>query len=101
MSADNWAVCPRCARRHRDKLRAGAAKVAEAYGKVSVEEWDRMRAEQAEREDVGIDASFREDYEFYGAEDGSVVASYSGCCVHCGLSLSFTNTHDIAGVEDD
>jgi hypothetical protein len=43
------------------------------------------------RERAGIYASeaertFREDYEFYGAETGEVTARYRGRCTVCGLS---------------
>ena len=100
MSADNWAQCPRCVKRHEKALREGAARVAEAYGKVPLEEWDRMRDWQSEAESELIRETFREDYEFYGAEDGEVVASYSGSCSECGLSLSFTDRHPIEGVDE-
>lgn len=99
MSADNWAVCPRCAKRHEAALVEGSERVAEAYGKVTVEEWDRMRAEQREAEQKVPERTFREDYEFYGAEDGEVVANYSGSCTACGLTLNFVDHHAIEGID--
>lgn len=100
MSADNWAICPRCHRRHFEKLRAGAERVKAAYGQVPVEDWDQMRTQQEEAEATPLQATFREDYEFYGAEKGEVISSYSGRCTACGLSLHFTDHHLIDGVNE-
>ena len=99
MSADNWTTCPRCTRRREEKLRASAIKVAEAYGKVPVEEWDAMRSAQSDAEAEGQEHTLREDYEFYGADEGEVVSSYSCSCTKCGLHLSFTNHHPIEGID--
>lgn len=35
----------------------------------------------------GGEYNFREDYEFYGAESGTLKFYYSGLCSDCGLSL--------------
>ena len=99
MSADNWATCPRCEKRRTNELRESAAKVARAYGKVPVEEWDQMRKEQADAEQVRPERTFREDYEFFGAEDGVVTASYRGNCMICGLTLEFEDRRVIPGVD--
>jgi hypothetical protein len=44
--------------------------------------------------------TFREDYEIYGAEDGTVTVTYSGSCQSCGLSLSFRDDREIPGVTE-
>lgn len=98
MSADNWAICPRCRARAAAVKDALIAKLAEAYGKVPVEEFDALRAEAEEPLHLENLQTFREDYEFYGAEDGVVTASYSGSCKTCGLSLSFKDEHPIPGL---
>ena len=99
MSADNWARCPRCTIRERRRLDARAAEVAKLYGSVPVEDFDKARndldAEQRAFEKRPY--TFREDYEFYGAEEGVITASYSGHCEKCGLSLSFKDEHPIPG----
>lgn len=68
MSADNWAYCPRCQK-----------------------EEDRNLRDEYERPE------FREDYEIYGAESGTVCISYSGRCNSCGLSVSWEDSHPIEG----
>ena len=35
------------------------------------------------------DTTFREDYEFYGAETGTVSYTYSGYCRECELLVTF------------
>lgn len=97
MSADNWAQCPRCTAVGEAKLQARDAAVRASYGKVPVAEFDNARRQLAvdkasfERRDP----TFREDYEIYGAETGSITVSYSGECRECGLRLSFTERHPI------
>lgn len=90
MSASNWAICPRCLARAREAEAAQLAAVMDSYGKVPVDEFDRARAEvkPVDPEDF---RNFREDYEIYGAETGTVEVSYSGHCGTCGLGLDFTD----------
>lgn len=73
--------------------------IALMYGKVPVEEFDNARRVLAlsRKNFDNEDPTFREDYEFYGAADGAVTASYSGKCTKCGLELKFKDTHPISG----
>ena len=87
MSASRWTTCPRCS------AEAHAAKAAQheaaraAYGVLPIEEFERLRAEADKP--IKIDETVREDYEFYGFEDGLVRARYKGACMKCGLEASF------------
>jgi hypothetical protein len=65
---------------------AATANVYDRYGEVPPEEFDRLREELPEV-DVEALRTLREDYEFYGAEEGEVRCSYSGNCSTCGLSV--------------
>ena len=89
MSADNWAVCPRCEKKRQAKIRETEAEVTAAYGKVSVDKFDAMRESLAELRTAEPVQTFREDYEVTGAEDGVVVVSYSGHCRVCRLACTF------------
>lgn len=91
MSADNWAVCPRCL--HEAERAAAEARdvVMALYGTIPVAEFDAKRA-ALEDVDPEVYTTFREDYEFHGAEDGEVVASYSGTCTTCGLSADLRHS---------
>lgn len=90
MSADNWARCPKCADETRAEIAGAFAAADGAYGKVSVAEYTSMveRAKQMAAEAEGdMNRTFREDYEFYGAESGMVHGTYRGSCKVCGLSV--------------
>ncbi len=99
MSADNWAVCPRCLAEALTEYRAELDCVGALYGEVPVEEFDTARAALTppNRDDF---QTFREDYEFYGAEQGEVTASYSGHCSKCGLGLDFKESRRFWGEAD-
>jgi hypothetical protein len=88
VSADNWAVCPRCYQRARDEYDEKVAAVMSSYGRVPVEEFDAARAKLEEPQAEQF-TRFREDYEFYGAETGTLTVSYKGRCAECGLELAF------------
>jgi hypothetical protein len=91
MSADNWAICPRCLGEAHKANEAERTRVAALYGKVPIEEFDAARAAI-----VAVDVkgyyTFREDYEFYGAEDGEIQVRYSGNCSKCGLSAEIKDS---------
>lgn len=95
MSADNWTQCPQCLARaeaaHADLQR----RASEAYGVLPLAEFDALRAE-AEKP-VAVNERWREDYEIYGAESGTVHVSYTGSCTVCKLSIKFSDEHPIVG----
>lgn len=102
MSASNWAICPRCRQEAERNAEFNRQMVADLYGRVSVEEFDAARAgleaTLAKMLDEDTLSTFREDYEIFGASDGTVKVSYSGSCEVCGLSLDFEHEHAIPGL---
>lgn len=97
MSANNWGRCPRCTAQKSRRLEAREAEVQQLYGTVSVQEFDKARQmlDEEMKEFEHRPANFREDYEIYGAEDGTVTVDYAGSCQDCGLRLSFKDDHVI------
>src|SRR5207244_2512735 len=89
VSADNWAICPQCRDRAKAEHDARFQAAVESYGKVPPEEYERLRAEATVPFDAAQFETFREDYEFYGAAEGTITASYSGHCDVCSLGLDF------------
>jgi hypothetical protein len=83
MSADNWAVCPRCLHQAKVDLEALKAEAREKYGKVTI---STVLAEEVDEENYRM---FREDYEFYGVETGTLEISYRGECTKCGLKHEY------------
>lgn len=89
MSASNWTTCPRCVDDAQRAAEAERERVMGLYGRVPVEEFDRERAALKEPNETDDFTTFREDYEFYGAKDGTVSYYYRGSCTRCGLSVDF------------
>lgn len=88
MSADNWDICPRCVHRAQATYEKDTMDVGELYGKIPHDEWLAKNAslKPVDSEDF---RTFREDYEFYGAQAGEIVADYSGNCSVCNLGVDF------------
>lgn len=101
MSADNWTVCPRCQARRNRELRDMDQEIAESYRQVPLDEYMQMQAERDVMREETLLRTFREDYEFYGADEGTVTVDYSGSCQKCGLETHFDHEHKIEGVDDD
>lgn len=96
MSADNWAVCPRCVEQAREARRNALSALEAAYGTVPVKEYQAMQAAVPAEPKVLEDYSnFREDYWFANDDHGTVEVSYSGSCHICGLTVSFRHTIDL------
>ncbi len=91
MSANNWVVCANCIARDKkfrdERLRAANA----AYGKVPLEEYERLRAQaltSVPESNPYDDGTLREDYEI-GVRDGVFRVSYRCSCEHCGFGYKF------------
>jgi hypothetical protein len=91
MSADNWAVCPRCFDGAQRKADEEKVAVMGTYGTVPVEEFDAAREALVEPKPDDF-RTFREDYEFYGAETGVVKVNYRGACTVCGLGVELVDS---------
>lgn len=100
MSANNWAVCPRCLTEARKAEAAALAEVMDSYGKVPVHEFDRARRALVTQPADDF-RTFREDYDIDGATAGLVTVSYRGGCQQCGLALDFKHSHPIPGLKGD
>lgn len=70
MSADNWAICPRCL--------------------------DRTRRETIHEVDIETLRTFREDFDQGMDEDGTFSVHYKGGCATCGFSHAFVHTDQTA-----
>ncbi len=93
MSAGNWTTCPRCAKRRAAELQAMRDDIAAKYGQIPIAEFDQLRVALAKAESTTPPQTLREDYEFYGAEDGTVTAEYGCSCRECGLETKFIHEH--------
>lgn len=93
MSADNWAICPRCLANAKATHLAESERDHAAYGSIPADEWRARLAALEAVDDEEKFRTFREDYEFYGAKDGTITADYSGHCQVCHVGLDFKTEH--------
>jgi hypothetical protein len=98
MSADNWAMCPRCLLRHEAEVLTKKTTAEAAYGKVSLQEWqDLQEAAIAARKPIA-ERNFREDYDIGMDTNGELDISYSGNCSKCGWSVSYGHSFKPEGL---
>lgn len=100
MSADRWSVCPACKDHRRARAAQAHAEANAAYGKASIQEFDRLRAEAERLTEAALhipesEYTFREDFGFSSPEDEEIQVTYHGRCTTCGLTLKFEHTHPL------
>jgi hypothetical protein len=100
VSANNWVVCPRCKRDREAHIRNLQQKVNAAYGSLPIEAFDDLRAAVDGEKAGKLDATLREDWEIYGADDGVVKVDYSSFCNVCGLRVTFEFAYPIPDVTE-
>lgn len=93
MSADNWAVCPKCLKRAEAEKEKRHAKAAKAYGKVPADEWRALVAE-AEKP-VDVPETLREDYQLGVTDGGEFYVIYRCSCQHCGFAHEFKHEQQL------
>lgn len=93
MSADRWAICPKCKKTLNEKRDSAIRKAKASYGKVPEE--DYRAAMDAAGKPVSLEETFREDYEQGMDEDGTYSVSYGGYCKRCGFTHKYTFSQDV------
>ena len=91
MSADNWAVCPRCKIRIEKEKQKLLSKVEESYGKIDQKKWEQLKSD-ADFNATKMEKKFhtlREDYELGVCPNGEFSISYHAHCEGCKLSFNF------------
>ena len=92
MSADNWAICPRCRER---ELKAHAAllkRIETEYGKIPAAEY--LALVEASQKPIQLTkATLREDYEI-GIWEGNFEITYRAEC-ECGFAHSFQHSKKV------
>lgn len=95
MSADNWMLCPRCDERHAGIEIQMRKQLKEAYGKVSAEDYDRLKNELAAHQREVLPDTLREDHSFiFDAQCGELDMYYGCTCTAdgCGFKFRYRNT---------
>ncbi len=94
MSADNWAICPKCEKIAEKSKEAFKLKVQEAYGKFSEDKYLKLTAKLKEPIKVEDQDTLREDF-YIGISNGELHIEYSGSCDKCGFEKKFVKREPI------
>lgn len=103
MSADNWAVCPKCLGVAMEAWAKKLMAVQNSYGVAPPEEYMANLKEASNQPDPETFRTFREDYEV-GLIDGlnlnraagpMFFVSYSGGCRECGFGHTYNHEEPI------
>lgn len=96
MSADNWALCPRCKWQSELEYRNRAQEVRDSYGKVAPEYYlETLKALETKPD---LEPTFREDYELGVLDNGQFYVNYRGGCTQCGLNKEFKHDETLTGL---
>lgn len=98
MSADAWRICPQCLVEDQKKRIEAMETMEESYGKVSPEEWLKMKADLEKRSH--LEETLREDYGIGTDEEGHFYVSYEARCEVCGFQHSFKHEEGLKVVHD-
>ena len=89
MSADNWAICPKCKKfelQHKKQLKKDAKKL---YGKISSKDYLQLFKEIPDK--IACLETLRENYEMGVDIHGEFYISYDCFCDKCGFTHSFSH----------
>jgi len=93
MSADNWAICPKCKKSEDAKQEKLRKKATAAYGKVPPDEY--LKLLEAANNPQEMRETLREDYQIGVMDDGEFDIEYSAYCDKCGFKFSYKHAEDV------
>jgi hypothetical protein len=82
-------VCPNCRKLAEDAAAALMVEAAALYGKVPAADYEAAMERARDAAKDMPSETFREDYEIYGAQDGTVKVTYGGRCEVCKVGIDF------------
>jgi hypothetical protein len=96
MSADNWTICPQCSKTYRSRAAAGKQALNDAYGKVSLEEYQNLQDNfhNVVKEEDDLEETLREDYQ-QGISQGTYSVFYHASCTACGFDYEYEFEEEI------
>lgn len=91
MGADRYSVCPRCESRKDRQMSADVSRLADAYGRLPLVEFDALRSEIEAYAAAEIPQTLREYYEFTPpVGDGVLGIEYHADCGVCQLGFKIS-----------
>ncbi len=93
MSANNWAICPRCKKQNNAANAKRIVDIEKQYGKISsVDYLDLVRKDNKV---IAIEETLREDYSIYMDEDGEFHIDYSCRCDECDFEFDYNHNESV------
>lgn len=99
MSADSWAICPKCLAKHHAVAAGLAEKARAAYGNVPLLDFMRMSEDAASVKTTGLTDSTLAEYKYVGPDDDKFVVHYQAVCQTCGYRLEYNLELPLSDVE--
>lgn len=94
MSANNWTTCPKCKDRAATKQAQAAMDAAEAYGKVTIAQYEHLKLQIVEAAKFDRE-TMREDYELGVDQNGRFYVDYSCSCQTCDFEFSYRHEQQL------
>lgn len=96
MGADRYSTCPRCQSRKDRQVTDNNARLADAYGRLPLPEFDKLRAEIETFAADPVPQTLREVYEFVPPiDDGELRIVYTAWCQTCDLRAEIDETRPL------
>ncbi len=95
MSADNWTICPKCIKTHKDARDKAIASVRAQYGKLTSDEFIAKLRDAEAAKPTPTQETLREDYELGTSKEGVFMVSYSCGCSECGFTFKHRYEQDV------
>ncbi len=95
MSADNWAICPKCKEKNDELNKKRILDTAKKYGKILAEEYVALAKETSKP--IEIEETMREDYDINVYDDGVFDVAYRCSCTECGFEYVYKHSESAIG----
>jgi hypothetical protein len=92
MSADNWAICPKCKKLADSEHEQFLNKMKSGYGKIPPEEYLEMV--EKSKKPILLDQTLREDFGLGVDDVGNFFVSY-GCSCECGFKFRYDHKQKV------
>ena len=93
MSADRWAICPKCRKKAVGEKESLIKKAEDGYGQLSQKDYETIVFDS--RTPINLTETLREDYEIYMEDDGLFSVEYSASCDTCGFKYNFNHSEQV------
>lgn len=93
MSAKHWDFCPQCDKSERERHAKLEEALKKSYGKISMEEYEKRKAELAQPLKVGD--TLREDYQIGIGANFVFYVLYQCECQECGFRFEYKHEQKV------